>query len=401
MTNYTSAAYTGPAVKVGAGVITGELYDVVAPAGYRALGGTCASVGIAGGYTAGGGHSLINGLYGMAADNVLKWEIVTADREHVVASPTNEYSDLYWAMSGGGAGVWGVVLSMTTRIHPDGEIGGAQLLFNASTEAPDKYWKAIEEWYAYLPSYTDGLSGGNTVEYEIFATAFKALSFTVPGGNVSDVDYLLAPFLSQLDHLGIEYAYASHSSHNYYDHFEKDWGPLPYGPNQVDTLFSNRLFPRSVSEDSTANAALVQAVRHLTAYQDGYFFLGCESLRVNNSTGHPDNAVLPAWRDVLGICTVIAFWDWTVPRSEMLQRKEYLVAEIVPALEAVTPNSGSYLNEVDSWYKGDWKQNFYGENYDRLVEIKNKYDPDHLFYAYTGVGSDSWSADASGRLCKN
>ncbi|KAI9697553.1 MAG: hypothetical protein M1820_007752 [Bogoriella megaspora] len=400
LTNYTSDTYTGPAVKVGAGVISGELYSVVAQAGYRVVGGTCSSVGIAGGYTAGGGHSLINGLYGMAADNVLEWEVVKADGEVVVATPTNEYSDLYWAMSGGGGGVWGVVLSMTSKIHKDGEIGGARLLFNAPANDTDTYWKAIEAWYAFLPSYTDGLKGGNTVEFEVFATMFAAISFTIPDGNASDVDTLLAPYLAQLDQLGIQYNFSSHSSANYYDHFENDFGPLPYGPNQADTLFSNRLFPRSVSEDNTTNAALVQAIRNLTAYQDGYFFLGCEALRVNNSTDHPDNAVLPAWRDVLGICTVIGFWNWTVPRSEMLEHKEYLVSEIVPSLEAVTPGSGSYLNEVDSWYKGDWKRGFYGENYDRLLGIKNKYDPNRVFYAYTGVGSDYWVADADGRLCK-
>ena len=400
ITNYTSHTYDGPAVKVGAGVISGELYEIVAQAGYRVVGGTCASVGIAGGYTAGGGHSLLNGLYGMAADNVLEWEVITADGKHVVATPTNAYSDLYWAMSGGGGGVWGVVLSMTTRIHQDGSIGGARLSFNASSADDDTYWKAIEAWYAFLPSYTDGLKGGNTVEFEVFATIFSAISFTVPDGSASDVDKLLAPYLAQLESLGIEYDYASQSSATYYDHFQTDFGPLPYGPNQADTLFSNRLFPRSVSENPTTNAALIEAVRNLTTYQDGYFFLGCEALRVSNSTTHPDNALLPAWRDVLGICTVIGFWNWTIPRSEMNERKRYLVDTIVPSLEAVTPDSGSYLNEVDSWYIGDWRKEFYGTNYDRLLSVKDKYDPEHLFYAYTGIGSDYWSADDDGRLCK-
>lgn len=398
--DYRSDVYTGPAVKVGAGVISGELYSTVAEAGYRVVGGTCASVGIAGGYTAGGGHSLINGLYGMAADNVLEWEVVTADGEVVIATPTNEYSDLYWAMSGGGGGVWGVVLSMTSKIHPDGQIGGATLQFSAPADDPDTYWKAVEAWYSFLPSYTDGLTGGNTVEFEIFATIFDAISFTVPGGNASDVDTLLGPYLEQLSDLGIAYSYSSHTSASYYAHFENDFGPLPYGPNPANTLFSNRLFPRSVSENATTNAALVQAIRNMTTYQDGYFFLGCEAQRVNSSTGHPDNAVLPAWRDVLGICTVIGFWNWTESWSDMLERKAYLVDEIVPALEAVTPGSGSYLNEVDSWYHGDWKQEFYGENYDRLLEIKDLYDPEHLFYAYTGIGSDYWVADGSGRLCR-
>lgn len=397
--NYASPSYNGPAVKMGAGVIAAELYAAVAAHGYRAVGGTCASVGMAGGYTAGGGHSLLNGAYGMAADNVLEWELVMADGRHVVATPTNEYSDLYWAMSGGGAGVWGVVLSMTSKIYPDGEVGGARLYFNTTNLDPDTYWKAVEEWYAWLPSYTDGLGGGNTVEYMVEATRFSAISFTVPGKGADAVDTLLRPYLDTLDALGVPYQYSTHSSKNYFEHFERDFGPLPYGPYPATTLFHNRLFPRHLSENRATNAVLVEAIRNLTVYENGVFFLGCESLRANR-TSHPDNAVLPAWDDTLGICTVISYWDWTIPRSEMLRRKEYLVAEIAPMLEAVTPGAGSYLNEVDSWYRGDWKREFYGRNYDRLLQVKNKYDPEGLFYAYTGVGSEKWAADGMGRLCR-
>jgi FAD/FMN-containing dehydrogenase len=399
--NYSSDYYTGPAVKVGAGVIAGFLYKTVSDAGYRVVGGTCASVGIAGGYSAGGGHSIINGLYGMAADNVLEWEVVTAQGEHIIATPDNQYSDLYWAMSGGGGGVWGVVISMTSRIHPDGEIGGASLTYNASNVDADVFWSAIEAWYAYLPSYTDGLNGGNTVEFEITATSFNAISFTIPGASKSNIDSLLDPYLKQLQELGIEYSYSSHTSPNFYNHYNADLGPLPYGPWPGDILFSNRLFPRAVSENTTTNSVLVETIRNMTTYQDGYFWLGCMAARVNSSTGHPDNAVLPAFRDVLGICTTIGYWNWTIPLSDMLERKAYLVDEIVPAYEAVTPGSGSYLNEVDSWYEGNWKQEFYGINYDRLLQIKDKYDPDHFFYAYTGIGSDYWYPDASGRLCES
>lgn len=47
----------------------------------------------------------------------------------------------------------------------------------------------------------------------------------------------------------------------------------------------------------------------------------------------------------------------------------------------------------------DWKNNYYGVNYDRLLQIKNRYDPEHQFYALTAVGSDYWEVQADGRLC--
>ena len=47
----------------------------------------------------------------------------------------------------------------------------------------------------------------------------------------------------------------------------------------------------------------------------------------------------------------------------------------------------------------DWKQSFYGVNYQKLYSIKNKYDPDHVFYGNTSVGSDDWYVQANGALC--
>ena len=52
--------------------------------------------------------------YGLAADQVLEWEVVTGDGKHVVASPA-ENADLHWAFSGGGGGTYTTVLSMTAK----------------------------------------------------------------------------------------------------------------------------------------------------------------------------------------------------------------------------------------------------------------------------------------------
>lgn len=72
----------------------------------------------------------------------------------------------------------------------------------------------------------------------------------------------------------------------------------------------------------------------------------------------------------------------------------------MPTLEELTPGSGAYLNEADPNQIG-WQQAFYGNNYDNLLAIKRKYDPDHRFYAFKAVGSHSWRVTDNGRLCKS
>lgn len=59
------------------------------------------------------------------------------------------------------------------------------------------------------------------------------------------------------------------------------------------------------------------------------------------------------------------------------------------------------MNEAN-WQQPDWQHLFYGENYEKLLSIKDKYDPQQLFYAHTAVGSDRWFQDheKGGRLCR-
>jgi hypothetical protein len=89
--------------------------------------------------------------------------------------------------------------------------------------------------------------------------------------------------------------------------------------------------------------------------------------------------------------------------------------EWVPILTELTPDSGCYMSEarrnVHDWIspanhiqadpqQPDWRQAFFGSNYDSLYAIKTKYDPFRTFYAPTAVGSDDWQVEADGRLCR-
>jgi hypothetical protein len=47
-----------------------------------------------------------------------------------------------------------------------------------------------------------------------------------------------------------------------------------------------------------------------------------------------------------------------------------------------------------------WQTAFFGTNYERLKEVKRAWDPKSVFYAYASPGSEDWSTDAEGRLCR-
>lgn len=389
---YTSKHYSGAAMVLGAGVLSADAYAEAYKHGLRVVGGGCPSVGIAGGYTQGGGHSFLSSSYGLSADNVLEWEVVTAAGQHITATPTN-HADLYWALSGGGGGNYAVVLSMTVRAHTDGPVGGAYLTFDASVMGADKFWACVEIFHALLPSATDA---GATALYQIMNGTFVLLTMTAPGLAQTDIVHLLSPLTTALDASKAPYTFVPTVAASFYDHFAPTFGPLPFGPIPVSDVISSRLIPRSVVTERPAE--LTRTLRSIA--EDRNFYIGIQALNVNRTgRDHPQNAVLPAWRSTLLQCIVGSPWNWSLPRAEMVARKEELMTHIMPTLEALTPGSGTYMNEGNADQVG-WQKEFFGENYERLSKIKKKYDPAGLFHAVAAVGSEAASIDGDGRLCR-
>jgi Berberine and berberine like len=391
--DYKTPSYSGPAARLGAGMGVGESYMAVHKYGYRIVGGECGTVGVAGGYSQGGGHSVLTSENGLGSDQVLEWEVVTTSGEHLIATP-EQNSDLYWALSGGGGGTYGVAVGVTVKIFKDGPFAGGALVFN-NTDTPgnEVFWKAVELWYRYFPSFT---VNNNTVQFVLLNSTLDAQAINLPGQDVAAVNRLMAPYLAELDALSVKYSFKTVHSKTYYDHFDNYYGPLPHGAEPVTTILYARLIPRKVIENPESNANLVDALRSVV--EAGKFLIGCGVFDLRGKH-HPDNAVLPAWRDAQAVCIANGFWDFEAPLSHNLAIKDELADLHAPAMDAATPGSGVYMNEVDPLYKGDWKQAMYGVNYDRLLEIKNKYDPDHLLFGHMSVGSDEFRFDESGRLC--
>ncbi|KAJ9259032.1 CAZyme family AA7 [Paecilomyces variotii] len=384
--DYRSPSYTGKAVKVGAGVQIFEVNEAAHAQSLVVVGGNCQTVGIAGGYSQGGGHGQLASKFGLAADQVLEWEVVTADGDLVTASPS-ENADLYWALAGGGGGTYGVVLSMTSKAYPELQTATANLTFTNTGVSQDTFLEAVQTFVTGLNPILD--AGGVSI-WLLTNSSFSTTPTTLPGGTKAELQNLLSPSLKALEKSNITYTYFIDEFSTYYESYQV-MNPVA---NITEAQMGGRLIPRSLI-DSNAEA-LTTAFQRILASETGVVLSGI-SVNVSRQDA-PDNAVNPFWRESvldLVIGTPWSYTDWDHDLSD----RNLITNELLPILERLTPGGGGYLNEADS-DQPHWQRVFYGSNYKALSAIKEKYDPDHIFYAVTGVGSEKWIQKADGRLCK-
>ncbi|KAL4787089.1 hypothetical protein BJX76DRAFT_345774 [Aspergillus varians] len=411
--NYTShgSGYSGPALKMDAGVQAFEAYQVSASHGYRVTGAFSPTVGLVGGYVQGGGHGPLQGAYGLAADNTLEFEVVTADGRHIVATPT-ENEDLYWALNGGGGGTYAVVLSQTTKAHADGIVAGASLSFSAQktrintkadSVAADPYWAAIEAWHRQL-SVHDAIPKMTTL-FGFTSTQFTLSAVSLPDSPASAIDTILAPFTRELTTLGLQYTYELTNHPTHLDHYTTYTPGLPDGVAMTNSTVGGRLIPRQTVQNALPD--LISALRQITA-QPGSRINGIAAnlthARVGNTIG--SNAILPAWRDALYTLNMDGYFDPAAPREVIrehqaqMNRNQNLLKAVIQGQGSgeIGKGGGAYLNEA-TFDNPDWREDYFGPNYPRLSEVKRKYDPGNLFYGPATVGSEHWRTASDGRLC--
>ncbi|KAI1503709.1 hypothetical protein F5X99DRAFT_88388 [Biscogniauxia marginata] len=115
---------------IGGGCLTKHVDEAVSKHGLAAVSGTEHTVGY-GGFVLGGGYSFLTPLHGLGCDNLLEVEVVLADGSIVKAS-NKENSDLFWALRGAGP-QFGVCTKFTTRLHKQGDAWVGVMVFS-----PDK-----------------------------------------------------------------------------------------------------------------------------------------------------------------------------------------------------------------------------------------------------------------------
>lgn len=384
--------YKGKAIRVGAGVQGFDLLPVATEHGLVVVSGECPSVALAGGYTQGGGHSMLSTSFGLAADNALAYEVVTASGELVTAS-RGENADLYWALSGGGPGTFGVVVSLTVQAHPDVRVSGFSLSVPASdddgaTSDPEAIRQAADALHATLADMVDA---GVMMVYGAGKTYLRVVAATAYNIEVARLRAIAAPLLAKLDEAGVTYSSAFTEFPTYMQHFDHYFGPLPIGSIPVGTAqWGGRIVKRS---QLAGWPAALDAIVDLGA---DVFGVATDVSSFGRERGN--NSVLPAWREAVIMSTFSLPWSFDAPWSEALAAQAKITEVLQPIVEAATPGSGAYINEAD-FRQPNWQEAFFGSNYDELLRIKKQWDPKGLFYSVATVGSEAYTVRGDGRLC--
>ncbi|KAF2837890.1 FAD/FMN-containing isoamyl alcohol oxidase-like protein MreA [Patellaria atrata CBS 101060] len=404
----TIGNYTGKAVSLAAGVQAFDVYRFQNPYDITVIAPGGISVGAMGGFFQWGGHSTLTSFLGLAADQILSLQVVTADGRFLTADPTQN-QDLFWAIRGGGGGTFGVVTSAIWKAHPKFPISSSSIAFSTqgtgtSALSVETFWKGIRVYMNHVVRLCDNGGEGYNFINPLNSANGKGYSFThsmtLPNFTAAAHRRWLQPMIDELNDVGINIRMPNPS-------FSESFSAGPSrstntGNTVGNTRMSTRLFPRENFESEELLATSLKVIRAWVE-EGGYVFHGINYAPTEEVSGFPDNAVNPALRRTVLHAEGFDRTPTNVPVEQQKAQWERLNRFMQPWRD-ITP--GSYANEADV-DEPNFQQSFYGSNYPRLSQIKKERDPWDLFYATTAVGSERWQVitpgmmkTQNGRLCK-
>lgn len=359
-----------------------------------------------GGYLPGGGHSPVTSVFGLGSDQVLSVNIVTPDGRFVTADETQN-QDLFWALRGGGPATWGVVTSMTVKVHEKMVFSGMtwETTTTAMNITDETFWKAIEAYWTRYPEFSDAKSYGycRMSALPTGGYAWRGLPFMVPGMKLTEFKKLVQPLLDEWAELGVDPGLEFFEHDSFYQAWTRHFPTERVGSPYART--ASRLLPRKNWEDPALRSKTIETVRKLVEEEGA--FLVHYNINADAPENMPDSSLNPAWRDVMMFSIIGLTWDEETPESEVAEIHKKLTNDLAQRLKDISPGAGGYLNEGDVM-DPEFSQTFYGEHYERLLEIKGKVDPKDVFWAPTAVGSEDWYitdqqeyvTKQTGRLCR-
>lgn len=400
--NNATTDYDGPAFKAGAGVQVHEIYTAARDHGLVTIGGEGRTVGAMGGYVQGGGHSPLSSLHGMAADQVLNYEVVTADGRFVTAN-AKENADLFWALRGGGGSTYGIVTSAVIKAHPDMKVTSTTFSYSTKNVPHSSFWAGFRAYLDYFPA---NVAAGTYSYFFILPSGenftFLMQPFFAPNMSESQTEELLRPWMDDLSGLGIDIDPVYKEYGTFWDAWNASF-PLE-AIEKTHVASGSRLWPRTNWDNDTILDTTYDAIK--SSAEAGLTTIAFNQAPTWAAGGKQDTAVNPAWRETL--CHMISSVNWPIYASveEQMDIRQDFTFKHMQRWRDASPGAGSYLSESDR-LEPNFQWSFYGSHYPRLLELKQKFDPKNVFWASTAVGSEYFQVESvdglpneNGPLCK-
>ncbi len=340
------------------GVTWGDFNAATNAFGLATTGGVISTTGIAG-LTLGGGIGYLSRGLGLSLDNLVSADVVTADGQFLMTSE-KEHPDLFWALRGGG-GNFGVCTSLEYRLHEVDQVHFGPMFYE------------VEEAETILRFYRDYIKDAPR-EMGVFP-AFQIappLPF-IPEDRHGDMFVaLVACWAGPLDQAEQQFAAFRDVAEIKAEHV----GTVPYPAINAafDGLFPKGLrqywkgnFVKELTDEAIAAhlehgpaAPTVSSTMHLYPINGACHDVGPHETAFGHRDANFSMVILSGWDDPVNDDANI---EWVRDYSD-----------------AISPHSepGGYVNFMGADDDTRIRAN-YGENYDRLVEVKRTYDPDNLF----------------------
>lgn len=334
-----------------AGANLGTVYEMLWEHGVTIPAGTSASVGVVG-LTLGGGIGMLSRYFGLTCDNLLEVEMVQAVGKKgakIIRANKKENKDLFWACQGGGGGNFGIVTSLTFRVHPIQTVS----IFSLTWKWKD-FTCAFNTWQHWAP-YTEKRL---TSSIELFAKQRNKIE--VRGefvGPPSKLLCLLKPLLSIgnptffIDEVPYIEAVQFFNSGNIPEKFKRS-GSYVYKPLPLEGIHVLKRFLEHAPSPTASiwHQSLVGAVQEISPHKTAYFHRNAIIAQEYLTSWHSD-------------CDEQINMDWI----------KHLREDMSPYTK------GDYVNWPDLDIK-NWPTSYYGTNFTRLRAVKTSYDSCNVFH---------------------
>jgi FAD/FMN-containing dehydrogenase len=317
--------------------------------GLATTGGTVGSTGIAG-LTLGGGLGFLMGTYGLTCDNLVSADLVTADGKALTVSERDN-PDLFWGIRGGG-GNFGVVTSFEYRLHPVDKLLAGLVIY------PTEHAReALELFRAVCMDAPDELSCAFAMialpdgpRVAVIAACFN--------GPVSDGERLVAP----LRKLGPPVDDGIRPIR--YTEVQRIFAEIPFGlHNYWKGTFIREMPDQGV--DATMEAFETMTSEHSAILIEAPHG-AVRSVRAD--------ATAFGQRDARFNASALAIWEPSDDAERHIGWARTYVKAMAPSA------SGGYVNYLGDDASADDVKTAYGaERFQRLVDLKTKYDPTNMF----------------------